>query len=139
MTTFFLVKLNLPTRQFLLHKFLFFVNNLFIEPFCLFFVEQNVIESAYIQRFEQENDLKTYYRFLQSISFFSMPQIDKVTFLTTVYWTFIFYFFLYLDLNVTYLYKFLTMLKLRHQRMCWVFRNVQINALRARILASRAF
>ena len=68
-----------------------------------------------------------------------MPQIDKVTFLTTVYWTFIFYFFLYLDLSVTYLYKFLTALKFRHQRMCWVYRKVQINTLRARLLASRPF
>ena len=78
----------------------------------------------------------SYYLFLIKTT---MPQIDKVTFLTTVYWTFVFYFFLYLDLSATYLYKFLTNMKFRHQRMCWVYRNVQINALRARILASRGF
>jgi hypothetical protein len=46
-----------------------------------------------------------------------MPQIDKVTFLTTVYWIFVFYSFLYLDLNVTYLYKFVTYLKLNSSRL----------------------
>lgn len=65
-----------------------------------------------------------------------MPQIDKVTFLTTVYWTFTLYFFLYLDLSVTYLYKFVTGMKLRVQRLCWVYRKSQINSLRARILSS---
>jgi len=66
-----------------------------------------------------------------------MPQIDKVTFLTTVYWTFVFYFVFYLDLSVTYLYKFLTALKLRHQRVCWVYRKVQLYTLQARILAAK--
>lgn len=65
-----------------------------------------------------------------------MPQIDKVTFLTTVYWIFAFYFFLYLDLNVTYLYKFVTRLKLNNQRLLWIVRNVQVNTLRARLLSS---
>jgi Plant ATP synthase F0 len=68
-----------------------------------------------------------------------MPQIDKVTFLTTVYWTFVFYFVLYLDLSVTYLYKFFTALKFKTQRMCWVYRNVQISTLRARLLSSGAW
>lgn len=69
----------------------------------------------------------------------TMPQIDKVTFLTTVYWTFIFYFFLYLDLSVTYLYKFFTNLKFKTQRMSWVYRNLQVNALKARLLSSGAW
>lgn len=68
-----------------------------------------------------------------------MPQIDKVTFLSTVYWTFVFYFFLYLDLNVTYLYKFLTFLKLRYQRSSCVYRKVQIHATQARFLSSRFY
>lgn len=46
-----------------------------------------------------------------------MPQIDKITFLTIVYWLFAFYFLVYLDLNVTYLYKFVTQFKLNLQRL----------------------
>jgi hypothetical protein len=66
-----------------------------------------------------------------------MPQIDKVTFLTIIYWTFALYFFLYLDLNVTYMYKFVTGMKLRLQRLNWVYRKMQVNNLYARILSSR--
>ena len=61
-----------------------------------------------------------------------MPQIDKVTFLTIIYWVFVSYFFLYLDFVVTYLYKFLTYLKFKYVRLCWAYRKVQINLLRAR-------
>jgi len=56
-----------------------------------------------------------------------MPQIDKVTFLTTVYWVFAFYFILYLDLNVNYLYKFVTRLKLNLQRLIWIGLQSQKN------------
>jgi hypothetical protein len=68
-----------------------------------------------------------------------MPQLDKITFLTTIYWVFVSYFFLYLDFAVTYLYKFLTFLKFRHERLCWAYRKVQINVLRARFFLFTAF
>lgn len=64
-----------------------------------------------------------------------MPQIDKITFLTTIYWVFVSYFFLYLDLSVTYLYKFLTYLKFRYQRLCSYYREIQINTLWTRVFS----
>ena len=55
-----------------------------------------------------------------------MPQIDKVTFFAAVYWIFIFYFFLYFDLNVNYLYKLVTCLKLNVRRLSLMCRKVQV-------------
>jgi hypothetical protein len=46
-----------------------------------------------------------------------MPQIEKITYITTIYWILISYFAVYLDLIVTYLYKFLTSLKFDLKRL----------------------
>lgn len=56
-----------------------------------------------------------------------MPQIDKLTFLSTVYWIVAFYFFLYLDVNVNYLYTFLVGRKIKMKRRLWVLKKLQGN------------
>jgi len=65
-----------------------------------------------------------------------MPQIDKLTFLSTVYWIVAFYFFLYLDVNVNYLYSFLVVRKLKMIRRLWVLRNLKVNSKRSNIFSS---
>lgn len=49
-----------------------------------------------------------------------MPQIEKITYITTIYWVFVFYFVFYLDMIVTYLYKFVTFLKFDLKRLTFV-------------------
>jgi len=65
-----------------------------------------------------------------------MPQIDKLTFLSTVYWIVAFYFFLYLDVNVNYLYSFLVVRKLKMIRRLWVLRNLKVNSKISNIFSS---
>jgi hypothetical protein len=45
-----------------------------------------------------------------------MPQVDKATFLPIVFWTFILYVGGFLFLNNTYLYTFITAMKLSFKR-----------------------
>lgn len=65
-----------------------------------------------------------------------MPQIEKITFLTTVYWIVAFYFFLFFDLNVNYLYSFFVTKKLQIKRLLWIIRRVQVNLFSARMFSS---
>lgn len=58
-----------------------------------------------------------------------MPQIDKVTFFSIVYWLFAFYFFLYLDINVNSLYAFLISKKLQIRRLLFIIRTTQVNMM----------
>jgi len=66
----------------------------------------------------------------------NMPQIDKLTFLSTVYWIVAFYFFLYLDVNVNYLYSFLARRKMKMKRRLWVLRKLQSNSKYSSIFSS---
>jgi hypothetical protein len=54
-----------------------------------------------------------------------MLQIDKVIFFIKLLRSFMFY----LYLNMKYLYKFLTTLKLRPECLCWVYHKVQLYTL----------
>ena len=65
-----------------------------------------------------------------------MPQIDKLTFLSTVYWIVAFYFFLYLDVNVNYLYSFLARRKVKMKRRLWVLKKLQSNSAYTSIFSS---
>ena len=65
-----------------------------------------------------------------------MPQIDKLTFLSTVYWIVAFYFFLYLDVNVNYLYSFLAVRKMKMKRRLWVLNKIKGNAKYSNIFSS---
>lgn len=46
-----------------------------------------------------------------------MPQIDKVTFLSIIYWSTVLYIFQYLFLSVSHLYIFINTFKLRQSRV----------------------
>ena len=57
-----------------------------------------------------------------------MPQIDKVTFISTVYWIFVFYFFLYFDVMITSIYKYLSAKKLQVKFMLNTTKNMDKTA-----------
>lgn len=65
-----------------------------------------------------------------------MPQIDKLTFMSTVYWIVAFYFFLYLDVNTNYLYSYLVSRKLLVKRLLWTMRKIQVNMMFARTFSN---
>jgi len=61
-----------------------------------------------------------------------MPQIDKITFLTIIFWVLVSYFFLYFDLSVTYFYKFLTFLKFKFKKLGLIYRKNRLNGIETR-------
>ena len=65
-----------------------------------------------------------------------MPQIDKLTFLSTIYWIVAFYFFLYLDANVNFLYSFVVGRKLKMKRRLWLLKNLKGNSKNSSIYSS---
>jgi hypothetical protein len=63
-----------------------------------------------------------------------MPQIDKVTFSTLVYWLFVIYLFMYLDLFFMSLFPLLSERKLRILRVAYILRRIQLRNLRHAIM-----
>jgi len=67
-----------------------------------------------------------------------MPQIDKLTFLSTTYWIVAFYYFLYLDVNVSHLYRFLVVRKLKMLRRLWTLKKLKIQSKISNIFSSNS-
>ena len=63
-----------------------------------------------------------------------MPQIDKVTFLSCVYWIFVIYVFVYLDGQVSNFFKFFNAMKFKGLRFIKGYWTSRQNYLYTRIL-----
>jgi hypothetical protein len=65
-----------------------------------------------------------------------MPQIDKVTFISTVYWLIAFYLVAYIDVAVNSLYGYLAKRKLKNKKRLWTQKRIKSNKRYVNILVS---